>query len=146
MPVDVSTDIVIDRPRAEVAAFAAEPTNAPQWYENIQEATWVGPPGLAVGARCHFVATFLGRRMVYTYEIRAWAPGERLVMHVADGPFPMQTTYTFEDAGDGATRMTLRNQGQPTGFSRWAKGLIVPAMRKANDKDLAALKRLLERA
>jgi hypothetical protein len=41
--------------------------------------------------------------------------GERLVMHTSDGPFPMQTNYTWAAVPDG-THMSLRNTGTPRGF------------------------------
>jgi hypothetical protein len=91
-----------------------------------------------------FVARFLGRRLNYTYEIRVFVPGERLVMSTAQGPFPMETTYTWADAGDGATRMTLRNRGEPAGFKRIAAPLMERAIRRANTKDLQRLKQILE--
>jgi uncharacterized membrane protein len=144
MPVDVRTEIVIDRPRAEVAAYAADPDNATAWYENIQAVEWETAPPLAVGSRLAFVARFLGRRLAYTYEVREHVPGERFVMRTAEGPFPMETTYAFEDAGTGATRMTLRNRGEPSGFSRASALFMAPAMRRANRKDLARLKEVLE--
>lgn len=144
MQVDVLTERVIRKPRAEVAAFAADPNNAPLWYENIKSIEWIGEPRIRVGARMAFVAHFLGRRIAYTYEIREYEPGVRLRMSTADGPFPMETTYTWDDAGEGDCRMTLRNQGEPTGFSAAAGWLMVPAMRAANRKDLAALARRLE--
>ena len=143
MPVDVVTEIEIDRPRAEVAAYAADPDNATAWYENIEAVEWRSPPPLAVGSRLAFVARFLGRELAYTYEIQTLVPGERLVMRTADGPFPMETTYTWEDTGSG-TRMTLRNRGEPAGFSRLAAPVMATAMRRANRKDLARLKALLE--
>jgi hypothetical protein len=51
MPVDVLTDIVIDRPASSVAAFAREPDNAPKWYVNIKSVEWKTPPPMAVGSR-----------------------------------------------------------------------------------------------
>ncbi|MEZ5099023.1 MAG: SRPBCC family protein [Thermoleophilia bacterium] len=144
MPVDVSTEIVIARPRAEVAAFAIDPDNVPAWYERIRSVEWVSEPPLAVGSQIAFVAQFLGRRLAYTYEVRELAPGERLVMSTADGPFPMETTYTWSEADAGSTRMVLRNRGEPTGFSKLVAPLMQPAVARANRKDLRALKRILE--
>lgn len=144
MPVDVTTEILIERPRAEVARFAADPSNAPTWYENIRSIEWVGPPRVEVGARAAFVARFLGRRLAYTYEIVDLVPGERLVMRTAEGPFPMETTYTWRDEGT-STRMTLSNRGEPTGFSKLVAPVMAAAMRRATSKDLARLKVLLER-
>ena len=112
--VDVSVRRVIGRPRDEVAAYAVDPGNAPEWYANIRAVEW--QPPLTVGSELGFVARFLGRRLEYTYVVRELVPGERLVMSTAQGPFPMETTYEFADAGDGATRMTLRNRGEPSGF------------------------------
>ena len=146
MAVDILTETVIDRPVDEVAAFAGDPSNAPRWYVNIESAEWQTPPPLAVGSRVAFVAEFLGRRLAYTYEIRELQPGERLVMSTAQGPFPMETTYTFADAAPGSTRMTLRNRGEPAGFKRVAGPLMARAMRRANEKDLARLKQILERS
>jgi hypothetical protein len=34
--VDVPTQIQIQRPRTEVAAYAGNPDNAPEWYVNIE--------------------------------------------------------------------------------------------------------------
>jgi uncharacterized protein YndB with AHSA1/START domain len=144
LPVDIVTEIEIERPRAEVAAYAADPDHATAWYENIERVEWKTEPPLAVGSRVAFVARFLGRRLAYTYEIRELVPGERLVMSTADGPFPMETTYTWTDDGRGGTRMTLRNRGGPTGFSKVAAPLMAGAIRRANRKDLERLKRILE--
>jgi hypothetical protein len=91
-----------------------------------------------------FVAQFLGRRLAYTYEVVTLDPGHRLVMSTADGPFPMETTYTWEPAGPSSTRMTLRNRGRPSGFSRLTAPMVERAMRRATTKDLARLKALLE--
>lgn len=144
MAVDVRTVIEIDRPRGDVAGYASEPDNATDWYENIEAVRWETPKPLGVGSRIEFVASFLRRRLAYTYEVRELVPGERLVMSTAEGPFPMETTYTWEDTTSGGTRMTLRNRGEPSGFSKIAAPLMAVAIRRANTKDLRRLKRILE--
>jgi uncharacterized membrane protein len=144
MSVDVVTDIVIDRPVDHVSAYAADPENAPRWYDNIDSAQWQTSPPAQVGSQVSFVARFLGRRLEYTYEFVDLVPGERLVMRTAQGPFPMETTYTWTAAGEESTRMTLRNRGEPRGFSSLVAPLMTMAMRRANRKDLAKLKSILE--
>jgi uncharacterized membrane protein len=145
MFVDVRTEIEIDRPRDEVAAYVSDPTNATEWYRNIRSVEWETPPPVAEGSRMRFRARFLGRDLSYTYEVRALVPGERLVMGTADGPFAMETTYSFEDVGAGRTRVALRNRGEPSGFAKVLSSVMTAAMRRENTKDLVRLKQLLER-
>ena len=144
MAVDVLSEIVIDRPCAQVAAYAGDPSNAPQWYVNIESVEWRTNRPVAVGSRMDFVARFLGRRLAYTYEVVELAPGERLVMRTAQGPFPMETTYTWQPADPDRTRMTLRNRGEPAGFAKVTAPVMAASIRRANQKDLANLKRILE--
>jgi hypothetical protein len=99
---------------------------------------------LGVGSRLRFTAHFLRRTLSYTYEIRELDPGRRFVMGTAEGPFAMETTYAWEDAATGATRMTLRNRGEPSGFARVSAPMMARAMRRANEADLKRLKQLLE--
>lgn len=144
MGIDVVTETEIRRPRAAVAAYAADPDTATAWYENIKAVEWQTPRPLAVGSRIAFVAHFLGRRIAYTYEVTELIPGERVVMATSEGPFAMETTYTWRDAGEGATVMTLRNRGDPSGFAKVTSPVMARAMRTANRKDLARLKGILE--
>jgi hypothetical protein len=143
--VDVSTSIVIQRCRKHGAAFGANPENAPKWYVNIRSAEWRTSPRVEVGARVAFVAEFLGRRLEYTYEFVDYMPCERLVMRTTEGPFPMETTYTWEALADGRTRMTLRNRGEPRGFSRLFAPLTAAMVRRQTTKDLCLLKEILDR-
>lgn len=145
MSVNVLTEILIARPRSQVADYAANPSNTPEWYVNIESVEWKTSPPLRIGSRLAFVAHFLGRRLAYTYEIIELIPEERLVMRTTEGLFPMETTYTWEPVGAGGTRMTLRNRGEPSGFSKLVTPFMAAAMHRANRKDLARLKTLIER-
>jgi uncharacterized membrane protein len=145
MAVDVVSELVIQRPIGTVSEYAAQPDNAPVWYQNIESVEWETEPPLAVGSRVVFVARFLGRRLEYTYEIRQFEPGSRLVMATSQGPFPMETTYTWTAEGASSTRMRLRNRGQPSGFSKMTAPVLAAAMQRANQKDLDNLRSILER-
>jgi hypothetical protein len=144
MSVDVMVETTIDCSPEIVAEFAGNPTNAPMWYANIRSVEWRTPPPVGVGSRMDFVANFLGRRLAYTYEVVEHEPARRLVMRTADGPFPMETVYTWEPVDEAGTRMTLRNRGNPSGFARFSAPVMERAMRRATTKDLVRLKALLE--
>jgi uncharacterized membrane protein len=144
MAVDVATEVEIVLLRSDVSDYAANPDNAPEWYENIKSVEWKTERPLAVGSRFVFVARFLGRTLEYTYEVREHVPGERFAMSTAEGPFPMETIYTWEDAPSGGTLMRLRNRGNPSGFTGIAAPAMSGAMRRANRKDLSRLKEVLE--
>ncbi len=142
--IDVQTEIEIQRSRSFVAEYAADPNNVPHWYVNIQSVEWKTPQPAAVGSRIAFVAHFLGRRLAYTFEILEFVPGERLVMRTSEGPFPMETTYTWSSVSETSTRMTLGNRGRPSGFSMWLTPFMSMMIRRATSKDLRRLKQILE--
>jgi uncharacterized membrane protein len=144
MNVDVTATIVIERPIAEVSAYTGDPSNAPEWYRRISSAEWETDPPMRLGSRIRFRARFLGRDLVYTYEITELTPGEQVAMRTTEGPFPMRTTYTWRPVGDRVTHMTMRNHGEPAGWSRLVAPFVVSAMRRAMRQDLDGLKRRLE--
>lgn len=142
--VDVTTKILISVPKDKVAAYAEDPEHAPRWYKNIKSVEWKTPKPLSVGSRIAFKAKFLGRELAYIYKIEKYVPRQILVMRTLQGPFPMETTYSWEAIGDNSCMMTLKNKGMPSGFSKLLSPFMAMAMRLANKKDLKLLKSILE--
>ncbi|MDN4494740.1 SRPBCC family protein [Ureibacillus aquaedulcis] len=143
--VDVFTEIIINRPVEDVSDYAANPDHAPSWYVNIHSVQWHTPKPMKVGSQIAFKAKFLGRELAYIYEIKEYIPGEKLMMKTVNGPFPMETIYTWEAIDRDRTRMSLRNKGVPSGFSKILTPFLSPSMKRANQKDLLKLKYLLEK-
>jgi hypothetical protein len=146
MSLDVTRSIAIGRPREQVVVYSANPDNAPRWYANVKEIQWETPPPVTVGSRITFVASFLGRRLAYTYEVTTFLPGGRMVMGTSEVSSPMETTYLWEDAPGGTTRMSLRNRGSPTGFSALVAPFVAFNIQRANRQDLAWVREILEAA
>lgn len=143
--VDVITEIKICCALDKVSEYAANPDNAPNWYVNIHSAEWQTQKPMTLGSRIAFKAQFLGRELAYVYEIVEFIPGQKLVMRTANGPFPMETTYTWDVIDDNLTRMSLRNKGNPTGFSKLFAPFMSTMMTRANKKDLKKIKKILEK-
>ena len=144
MAVDVLTEITIARPIDEVAAYATDPDNAPEWYENIESVAWRTEPPLRVGSEMTFVARFMGRRLSYVYRAVDFEPMRRLVMSTVEAKFPMETTYTWTALDGRSTNMTLRNRGGATGLMGALGPLEAIAVRRATRKDLRRLRAILE--
>jgi hypothetical protein len=142
--VDVRTETIIRSPLDKVSEYAANPDNAPTWYVNIDSAEWKTKKPLRVGSLIAFKAKFLGRELSYIYKIIEYIPGEKLVMVTEDGPFPMETTYKWEIIDANHTRMSLRNKGIPSGFSRFISPFMSFMMKNANKKDLKKIKLIIE--
>lgn len=141
---DVLTQIEINAPLSKVAEYAANQDNACEWYENIKSVEWKSEKPLRVGSQVAFTAHFMDKKLSYTYEFTELIPNEKLVMRTAEGPFPMETTYSWGKIDECRTRMVLRNRGTSDGFSKIFSFFMVVMMRKANSKDLRKIKQVLE--
>jgi hypothetical protein len=117
----------------------------PDWHANIADVMWESPPPLAVGTRISFVTEILSQRLTYTYQVTELVQGELLVISTEEGPFPIETTYTWEEAPGGNTVMRLRNRGEPIGLGKkMSARLLARSIRRANEADLRRLKEILE--
>jgi hypothetical protein len=142
MSVDVSPDIVIARPRREVAAFMFDPRNDLRWTGGIVACRPLDEGPLRKGTRVERTSRFLGREFSYLVEVVDHGE-ERFVSMRVTKPFPMQIRYELEDEGTG-TRARIRATGEATGFFRIAGPLLSKMVRRSIGKDLSNLKRCLE--
>lgn len=149
---DVTVRTVFEAPRSLVAEVSGDPSQAWRWFSTIRSVRWHGEPAVTEGAVVDLVSRFLGRELAYTYRIVDLVPGERLVMRTEEGPFPMETTFTWWDeepldvpgaASRPRTGMSLRNAGRPKGMTTLGSGAVTLGMKRAMHRDLERLRLVL---
>ena len=142
MRIDVTAEVQVRRPRAEVAAYMVDPANDPAWIGGVREVRIETPPPLRAGSRVARVASFLGRRVEYVNEVTELDPERVLDMRSVRAPFPMRITYSFEDADATGAATVVRNrvQGDPGGFFALFGPLLAPLVRRSVQKDLERLR------
>lgn len=146
MTVDVGVAQVIERPLGEVSAFARDPANAPAWCRCVASAEWLTDPPTTLGSRITLRGRILGREHVATFDLVDVAPGSQMAMTTTGGPFPTRVTATWRALSDRATHMVLRVGIDVRGVQRLSSPLLAVGVRRALERDLAKLARLLERS
>ncbi|NKE58586.1 ATPase [Lentzea sp. PSKA42] len=142
MPVDVRPEVLVRRPRSDVAAFMFDPANDLEWTGGITSSRPTRPGSLVEGATVERTARFLGREFVYGYVVTEHDQ-DRLVEMKVDRPFPMTVRYELADAPTG-TLVAIHASGTPGGFFGWATPLMARQVRKSITADLERLRACLE--
>ena len=140
--VKVELSIVINRPVAEVFAFATDPANNAKWQEGLVESR-LESPTMGVGAKVTDVRKFLGRDMDSKLEVTAFEPNKKFAQKVTSGPLQFEIIESFEASGDG-TKVALVAQGEPGGFFKLAEGMVQKQLQTQLEGDAQRLKKLLE--
>lgn len=143
MSVDVSPEVIIFKPRAQVAAFMFDPTRDAQWTGGVVEVRPLTEGLLRTGSRVERVSRFLGKTFPYLVEVTD-AAAESFVQMKVEKPFPMDIRYELEDV-EGGTRARIRCRGEARGFFRLAGPLMNRMVKKNITEDLERLKACVER-
>ncbi|MGD9935765.1 MAG: SRPBCC family protein [Dehalococcoidia bacterium] len=142
--IDVTAEVVISQPRDAVAAWVCDPANDLRWIRALSHAEKQGDGAFGIGTRVERTAKMMGRPMTYTTEVVAFKPASHLGMKTVSGPFPMVVDYHFDDAGDGHTRVRVRNRGGKGPLFALFGPLIGRMVNGRVQGDLEQMKRVLE--
>jgi hypothetical protein len=140
--VNVAPEVIIRKPRAEVAAFMFDPARDAQWTGGVVEVRPLTEGLLRTGSRVERVSRFMGKTFPYLVEVTDSAP-ESFVQMKVDKPFPMNIRYELEDVAEG-TRARIRCSGEARGFFRIAGPLMNRMVKKSITEDLERLKACVE--
>src|SRR5437870_9835769 len=110
---EIST--TIKRPVEDVFAILSNPENSPQWSSSSLESTKTSAGPIGVGTTTRSVGKLLGRRIESESEVTEFEPNRKFAAQSKSGPFPFQTSVTFERI-EGGTRVNATIEGEPGGF------------------------------
>lgn len=142
--IEVSSDVVIARPAADVFAFVADAENNPRWQQGMRSCRWTSEGPIGVGATYEQHASFLGRAMESTFEVAAFEPGRSITITTTASTFPITVTRTVEPLGDTTSRVRAEVRGDASGIFRLASPLMRWMVQRSVRADYRRLKALLE--
>lgn len=142
---DVTVSETIYALRHDVARYVMDHRNDTTWIGGITESELLGEAPFGVGSDVRRVASFMGKRIDYVLRVADLQPGRLLEMRSVKAPFPMQVTYSFDDA-PGGTVTSVRVQGEPASMYKIAGPMLARQTRRSVGSDLRTLKNLMEHA
>ena len=134
----------ISRPPADVFAVIADVSKNARWASSSVEGRKTSSGPVDVGTTAREVSTFLGRRIEVDSLVTEFIDGQRLAYRTTGGPFPFAGSFDVAAEGDGA-RITAAFDATPAGVFAFLGPLFTVLVRRAFERDLASLKRLMER-
>ncbi|MCB9592976.1 MAG: SRPBCC family protein [Sandaracinaceae bacterium] len=143
MSVDITAEVTIERPRAEVAAYMFDPRNDATWTGGLVDAKPLTDGPLVTGSKVERTSKFLGRKFSYVIEVLDHEPEARVQM-LTNEPFEMRVTYLLEDAPGGHTTTRIHCAGGGSGFFKMAGPLLSRMVKRSIQNDLLMLKEALE--
>ena len=135
----------ISRPVAEVFAFVADQTNAPQWQNGLHEVRRLTEGPIGVGTEHEFVRRFAGREIASRNRFVVFEDGHFVQFEIPEGSLTGQASYLTEPS-PGGTVLTGRMQFQAHGIAALMEPLLSRILARDSRRDDKRLKQLLERS
>ena len=135
----------VDRPAAEVFAYATDPTRFSEWQKGVigGRMDHAGTP--AVGARCLTTRRIGGANRPATSEVVSLDPPRTWAVRGIDGPIRAAVDVTVEPITDVRSRLSIAVDFEGHGIGKVLVPLVVRReARKEMPANLAALKQRLE--
>jgi hypothetical protein len=145
----IVTSAEIERPAAEVFAYATDPTRFSEWQQGVVDGRMDGPANgslpPAVGARCVTTRRIGGANRPSTSELVHIDPPKTWGVRGIDGPIRAAVEVQVEPLTDSRSRLTISVDFAGHGIGK----ILVPLMvrreaRKEMPGNLATLKQKME--
>ena len=143
----IVTSAEIERPAAEVFAYATDPARFREWQQGVVDGHMDGPANgtLAVGAKCVTTRRIGGASRPVTSELTHIDPPRTWGVRGTDGPIRATVDVLVEPVTDSRSRLTISVDFTGHGIGK----ILVPLMvrrqaRKEMPGNMAALKQRME--
>jgi uncharacterized protein YndB with AHSA1/START domain len=143
----IVTSAEIDRPAAEVFAYATDPARFSEWQKGVVDGHMDGPANgtPAVGAKCVTTRLIGGANRPSTSELVQIDPPKTWSVRGIDGPIRAAVDVVVEPVTDSRSRLTISVDFTGQGIGKILVPLMVrPEARKEMPDNMAALKRRME--
>jgi uncharacterized protein YndB with AHSA1/START domain len=135
----------VDRPAADVFAYATDPTRFSQWQKGVVEGHMDQDGTPQVGARCLTTRRIGGADRPATSELAYIEPPRTWGVRGIDGPIRAIVDLTVEPLSDSRSRVTIAVDFEGHGIGKVLVPLIVRReARKEMPANVARLKQCLE--
>jgi len=145
----IVTSAEIERPAAEVFAYATDPARFSEWQKGVVDGHMDGPDNgsqsRAVGAKCVTTRRIGGTNRPSTAELVHIDPPKTWAVRGIDGPVRAAVDVLVEPVTDSRSRLTISVDFTGRGIGK----ILVPLMirreaRKEMPDNMAALKQRME--
>jgi hypothetical protein len=145
----IVTSAEIERPAAEVFAYATDPARFPEWQQGVVDGHMDGPgdgvQAPAVGAKCVTTRRSGGADRPSTSELVHIDPPRTWRVRGTDGPIRAAVDVLVEPVTDSHSRLTISVDFTGHGIGKILVPLMVrPEARKEMPGNIAALKQRME--
>ena len=139
----VEVAVTVARPADVAFAWLSNFEKAPLWQSGVVEAHFTSSPPLHIGSTYTQRSKFLGRDILFNFEIIDYEPNRRIEFKAVSGTFPVHIVRWVEPAPEGAVVHALI-RGDATGLFKLAGPLLDRMTQRQIEGDYARLKQVLE--
>lgn len=130
---EMRSEAEIARPPEAVFAVLADMARNPEWQDGMVSCAWTSAPPHGVGSTYDQVASFMGKKILTTFEVTEYEAPSRIRIQSVVSTFPLDITRTVEPTSAGS-RVTAIVRGEPGGLMK----LFAPLMRRQAQRSIHA--------
>jgi uncharacterized protein YndB with AHSA1/START domain len=141
----IVAQVNVDRPPAEVFAYATDPSRFGEWQSGVVSGHIEGDGPTRVGSKCVMTRRVGGSVRTSVSEVTEVSPPRSWAVHGLDGPVRADVSVTVDPVSDGlGSHVTIRLDFRGYGAGAMLMPLVMRQARKEVPRSCENLRRRLE--